>query len=1239
MTDAKPTKLPCTFAGTEQESVRAFLNKAAGVGAATNLDEGPLARLTRLALTGKAAVWIERLEREGEEDADVLKSIALFPDLRVTMMERFGPRHTDDDILAMIAGLTQGRNEPFEEFWDRCRTVGMEKDAELTPTDRKTELYKKQHAKDIRQFVLKGVRPEIRRALPAISTAGTLEDFHKTLRAAVAKAARDLGGKEDRGQGGQSNPGLSIKKEVGELDFRNDREVAAMAEKMAKFAKQRADKGAGGSGRGPGGGEPKREFGGKEDGNKRRDRVYGEAPFTCFDCGQWGHAAAQCRQKKQNQGGQVAAMGTRGRGQEQPRPGPEQLQIQYVRDEEDAEKFFQATSGGPEIAEIFSTPAGGGEEDEWNAEWKPRPKRVACMTDGDAESEPERDRRIFVKLPTTVQGEITGTETWLTDPGAEVTMIRKDKIPEGTVVTEMREGFAIQDPGGGQMGFRGRCEFTAQIGDRSVVFEAVVVDNLEAEAVLGMDFLEAFDGDIKCGKREVWIGDVKMEVANNQDADEDIGNRGEEEPGTEQASRSEQAAEPRPRARRSGTEPKGEEEGTGARSADEERQRRQQGRGRHDRRRRGKQDESSSDSSSSSDSESEEEWRRRRRRRHERKGWVERRRGDSSSSSAKESRHSGGTAQMVRWWRTGEPRGRPARQGQSGGDSWKRGEEGRRRAETAGEEAGNTNGRRPAAASIRSRLGWKKWQLLTLAIVMAGSGAMTGTEAGETNFRQEGKLFLTDHFVHIKAEVDTSMFKRHCDSLRREERGIQEVLDKVEGSNTTMGTFWSHQARLKKTCEIVEDWPEEIKEGEKRSIAIVAGLVGTLFGWFGLSGIIHSDVGIHLQLRQENRRMAAAEKSLVQQSEVMHRIWGKMKWRHRVSKVNERMGMFNGAVTEMEQHVRMVGHGLNEARRGRVSDAIISARDIREMQARVAEKGVRTPLESEAQVYQLPASLMHMDTGFMIIIHMPTIAMELDLFWLETGPILTTDEKGEGWRMMEVKEDRYIATGDKGTHSVGSPKDLRRCLKINTAHFCHNVELFRKTSGTCIEELFFQQPHTGSCQWRQATRAWATHRAKDGEYRVDIAEPTTTRLRCGDGPTMDAVWKPGRHKVRVSQGCTLETDNFVIMGTEGDESATIKVVQVEDRAVRATRDGEGEKQKAATAEIDESLEEEEKAAADISKARWFRDPWVHNMMLYAALAAVTAVLTGTCAFMVCRFRRAYGREKKAEEAKGPGSGS
>ena len=181
------------------------------------------------------------------------------PSLKKALEERFGQAKSVSSAVDAVTNLQQKPNETVSAFYDRVRLAMDRKNHDVTPDERTQDWYVRSLQRDIKTFLISGLRPEYQeRVLGVAQPPDTLEDIMRTVRTAEREYSSKIRG-------------------VNSLSARADEEQANDEEEDPKAQASVCN---------------------VERGNSSNKAGSGMSSVTCFFCKNKGHMQRECRKRQ-----------------------------------------------------------------------------------------------------------------------------------------------------------------------------------------------------------------------------------------------------------------------------------------------------------------------------------------------------------------------------------------------------------------------------------------------------------------------------------------------------------------------------------------------------------------------------------------------------------------------------------------------------------------------------------------------------------------------------------------------------------------------------------------------------------------------------------------------------------------------------------------------------------------------------------------------------------------------------
>ena len=503
--------------------------------------------------------------------------------------------------------------------------------------------------------------------------------------------------------------------------------------------------------------------------------------------------------------------------------------------------------------------------------------------------------------------------------------------------------------------------------------------------------------------------------------------------------------------------------------------------------------------------------------------------------------------------------------------------------------------------------------IIIIIIIIIISGITQQTSAVPVVYQKEGIIYGTTDYYDFTYELNLNGYAKHCDDLRT----VIQTQD-TSGEKTN-GCEAANRRMLDRQCAEVDSWSNNFMARQKRQAVIFATVLGAL----GLSAML--GVGAYIQLstkadanREELKHLRRQIKTHAERQNGYNTIMENELNCHKIRL----------ALLESEILIRQVTRGLDTLTSAqRVTPSLLPSTEVARIWP-ILRRDIRNATGGDASfpfpphsIYEVPASYLWGLNGVQVIMHMPLVREELQLYRRSHFPLVDHTDPP----MYAATAKPYVATNAEGTaHLVLSGDDLAACTYISEARFCKVQIMYRTYSATCEGALFEGRPSgiKERCQLGNFKDKWAVTQTEGRNFTIYLNQTEEAMQTCADGTRSVQHLQKGFQHVSVRRGCAFTTEDFVLPEQHNFQSTlhVINHVNWADTALDSFLVLPGEERRG-----EEDNEDDDRKS---------KETWAYA----AAGIAVTCTLANVGIFLILvwRFRLQTGphrrRQKKKTEA-------
>jgi len=348
-------------------------------------------------------------------------------------------------------------------------------------------------------------------------------------------------------------------------------------------------------------------------------------------------------------------------------------------------------------------------------------------------------------------------------------------------------------------------------------------------------------------------------------------------------------------------------------------------------------------------------------------------------------------------------------------------------------------------------------------------------------FQQEGVILPTLGFVHLHLEFNLSSIQAACNGLKSFERKIQTIIDKDLTLDALARTpIKELSSRVRIACDAIPTFLHQ--HGHQRAQRGLLSVLGTIFGWFGLTQLADILTGnnnqhIRIDVNKMNRNNKQFTENINALSKNQHIIEQYIRQvdatiQHRLHMVESNVtwlkehtmiATFDEQVQNIERITQVIMTGMISTLQHRLSPLLVSpsviTTQLKEISDQIIKVGGQLPLFLPEHIYQLPTSaVLDQKTQCLhILTHIPFLpkdAKQMNAYALLDFPFLLSYQH-ELVAKVDANDALIAVTPDYARYTIISQNQLRTsCISIQQTHFCPNILLMSNFEGQCLARLF-----------------------------------------------------------------------------------------------------------------------------------------------------------------------------------------
>ena len=396
----------------------------------------------------------------------------------------------------------------------------------------------------------------------------------------------------------------------------------------------------------------------------------------------------------------------------------------------------------------------------------------------------------------------------------------------------------------------------------------------------------------------------------------------------------------------------------------------------------------------------------------------------------------------------------------------------------------------------------------------------TTTPTARAAFQSQGSLYSTEGMVTIAFTVDTQQFVPACQEMHA------SIVNHFDRSEWWEQEILLAQESVERACRSMQFWPGMVQSAlhsRPRRQVLLAAAAGTVFGSVVIPEVEHWLFGGATSATMDKTqieidRLVKAVNLLVQKANVQQDA-------HNCLRINANAEVLTRIIHEYTQSfVTLLSNN-------RLTPPLLSleAADEAWNLYRNASDNRNLPFGREF-IYEMPASYQVTDNKVHVLLHLPIIQEEYEIYRYQPFPMPHPD--GPVF-LRAPHQDLLAVNGDRTKYVLVGLHQLVDCLQLGRAYLCDVAIVSNDWKHDCLPALYRGEEDAVAdlCELRPVNVPWVLSPAgggRDGLYHLWTRNSMSYQQDCLNGSSYTGKWEPGESYVLHDQNCSLAAAGFLL---------------------------------------------------------------------------------------------------------------